>query len=57
MQHVQEYDRAITFYEKAIKLDENAATAYYGLGGIYYERSMAEKAQKKFPKSHRFRFE
>lgn len=33
---VSEMDRALKFYERAIELDEETATAYYGAGNIYF---------------------
>ena len=30
-------EKAEPFFQKAITLDENAATAYYGLANLYYQ--------------------
>ncbi|NEU31577.1 tetratricopeptide repeat protein [bacterium LRH843] len=45
---VGDYSRALTFFDKAIELDESAATAYYGAGTIYYKQDQFEEAAKMF---------
>ncbi|GGB28630.1 tetratricopeptide repeat protein [Virgibacillus dakarensis] len=49
--HINELARAKVFFEKAIALDEYAATAYYGLGNLYFEQSVYGKAQENFQKA------
>ncbi len=41
-------ERAILFYKRALELDEKSATAYYGLGNIYYSREQFQEAKAMF---------
>ena len=47
LQHQGRYDDARAPFQEAIKLDENAADAYYGLARCHYERARAENQQAK----------
>jgi len=41
-----DYENAITYYKKAIELDELNAPAFYNLGNAYYMISDFDKAVK-----------
>lgn len=41
-------ERAMTFYDKAISLDENATAAYYSKGSVYYDNENFEDAKNMF---------
>lgn len=41
-------DRAMHFFKEAIKLDENAASAYYSMGNLYYENEQFQEAKAMF---------
>jgi predicted TPR repeat methyltransferase len=43
-----QYDKAITFYEKAISIKSNYAKAYYNLGQSYHQLGQLDKAVKSF---------
>lgn len=48
---LNETERAERFFERAVELDEKAATAYYGLGNLYFEKEDYQKASQKFLKA------
>ena len=41
-------ERALQFFQKAIALDENAASAYYSMGNLFYEGEQYQQAKKMF---------
>lgn len=46
-------ERAERFFQKAISLDESAATAYYGLANLYYNNERFDEAAKLYERSIR----
>lgn len=42
--NMKEYKTAINIYEKAIKIDDNLAQAYYSIGSCYYKDNQKNKA-------------
>ena len=46
-------EKAISFYQKALELDEHAAAAYYSLGNLYYETDKLIEAKDMFEKAIR----
>src|SRR5690625_2238901 len=46
--HMSDKVRAERFFKKAIELNDKTATAYYGLGNIYYEKESYDKAQRNY---------
>src|SRR5690625_1294103 len=49
--HIDDLERAERFFIKAIELDEKVATAYYGLGNLYYEQESYQQAVENFERS------
>lgn len=45
---VGDTERAMTFYDKAISIDENATAAYYSKGSVYYDNQHFEDAKSMF---------
>jgi tetratricopeptide (TPR) repeat protein len=45
---VGDTERAMSFYDKAIDLDENATAAYYSKGGVYYDNQDFAQAKNMF---------
>lgn len=50
---VNELERALAFYDKALELDSSAATAYYGAGNVYVVKEMYKEAKDMFEKALR----
>ncbi len=48
---MQQHDKAERFYLKAIELDEKSATAFVGLGKLYYGQNMLTESEKMFQHS------
>lgn len=48
---MNEIERAERFFQKALTLDEKAATAYYGLANLYYNSERYVEAAKLYQKS------
>lgn len=40
--------RALSFYQKAIEIDDTTAAAYYSAGTVYYEKENLESAKNMF---------
>src|SRR5699024_11943694 len=43
--------RSKRFFDKAVELQPGAATAYYGLGNVYYQQKKYKEAQKNYKKA------
>ncbi len=50
---MDDIERAERFFQKALTLDENAATAYYGLANLYYNSERYLEAAKLYERSIR----
>ena len=48
---MNDVERAERFFQKAITVDEKAATAYYGLANLYYNAERYVEAAKLYQKS------
>ena len=48
---MNDIERAERFFQKAITVDEKAATAYYGLANLYYNAERFIEAAKLYQKS------
>ena len=54
---MHQHDKAERFYLKAIELDEKSATAFVGLGKLYYGQNMLTESEKMFQHSLRLGIE
>ena len=48
-----EYEKAISFYERAIQIDPNYVLAFSGMGDVYFERGLYEKTIEFYDKAIR----
>ena len=47
---VNELERALAFYNRALELDNSAAAAYYGAGNVYVMKESFSEAKDMFEK-------
>lgn len=50
---VNELERALAFYNRALELDNSAAAAYYGAGNVYVMKESFSEAKDMFEKALR----
>ena len=46
LMHMKDFEHAERFFNRAIELDANAATAYYGLGNLYLNNRFINQHKK-----------